>query len=168
MDAIVYTSNTGYTAAYAEILGEKTGLPVYSLKDAANGIRAGAQIIYLGWLMAGNIKGYRYAARRYRIRAVCGVGMARTGTQLDEVRKVNRIPAEVPLYTLQGGFDSTRLRGIYRLMMAAMAKGAGQKLAAKADKTAEEADMLDLMRHGGSRVRAENLAELLAWYEKER
>ncbi|MEA4823063.1 MAG: hypothetical protein VB111_02990 [Clostridiaceae bacterium] len=168
MDAIVYTSNTGYTAAYADLLGEKTGLPVYSLKDAGSGIRADAEIIYLGWLMAGNIMGYRKAARRYRIRAVCGVGMAKSGTQLDEARKANKIPAQVPLYTLQGGFDITRLRGIYKLMMTAMAKGVGQKLAAKADKTAEEADMLDMMQHGGSRVCVENLAGLLAWYEKER
>ena len=30
MDGIVYTSNTGYTARYAALLGEKTGLPVFS------------------------------------------------------------------------------------------------------------------------------------------
>ena len=29
MDAIVYTSNTGYTEKYAGILGEKTHLPVF-------------------------------------------------------------------------------------------------------------------------------------------
>ncbi len=34
MNAIVFTSNTGHTAKYAKILGEKTGLPVYSLKEA--------------------------------------------------------------------------------------------------------------------------------------
>ena len=36
MDAIVYTSNTGHTEKYAKILGEKTDLPVFSLKDAEN------------------------------------------------------------------------------------------------------------------------------------
>ena len=30
-NAIVYTSNTGYTAQYAALLGKKTALPVYSL-----------------------------------------------------------------------------------------------------------------------------------------
>ena len=30
--AIVYTSNTGHTEKYARMLGEKTGLPVYSLE----------------------------------------------------------------------------------------------------------------------------------------
>ena len=33
-NSIVYTSNTGYTAEYARLLGEKTGLPVYSLAEA--------------------------------------------------------------------------------------------------------------------------------------
>ena len=35
MKAIVYTSSAGHTADYAKILGDKTGLPVFSLKDAA-------------------------------------------------------------------------------------------------------------------------------------
>ena len=34
-NAIVYTSNTGYTAEYAYLLGGKTGLPVYALAEAA-------------------------------------------------------------------------------------------------------------------------------------
>jgi len=36
--AIVYTSNTGYTAEYAKILGEKAGLPVYSLDEAEKNV----------------------------------------------------------------------------------------------------------------------------------
>lgn len=36
--AIVYTSNTGYTEEYARLLGEETGLPVYSLKDASDSL----------------------------------------------------------------------------------------------------------------------------------
>ena len=32
--AVVYTSNTGYTAQYASLLGGETGLPVYSLAEA--------------------------------------------------------------------------------------------------------------------------------------
>ena len=32
--AIVYTSHTGFTARYAGMLGEATGVPVYPLKEA--------------------------------------------------------------------------------------------------------------------------------------
>lgn len=54
MKAIVYTSNTGSTARYAELLGHETGLPVYA--SETRNLPAGAEIIYLGWIMAGEIK----------------------------------------------------------------------------------------------------------------
>jgi hypothetical protein len=36
MDAIVYTSNSGFTKHYAELLAAETGLAVYSLDEAGN------------------------------------------------------------------------------------------------------------------------------------
>ena len=41
MKAIVYTSNAGHTAAYAKLLGDKTGLPVYALEEAVKKIPKG-------------------------------------------------------------------------------------------------------------------------------
>lgn len=87
MNAIIYTTNTGSTEHYAKLLAQKTGLPVYSLAEAKKRVFAGAEVIYLGWIMAGSVKGYAEAAKRYRVRAVCGVGMGQTGTQTDSVRK---------------------------------------------------------------------------------
>lgn len=162
--AIVYTSNTGYTAQYAFLLGEKTGLPVYSLEEAGKQIPDGSTVIYLGWLMAGQVKGYAKAAKKYPISAVCGVGMAVTGSQLEDVRKTNAIPESIPVFTLQGGFDMRRLKGIYKLMMTVMTKTAGKALAEKENRTPEESDMLELMLHGGNRVCQENLREILLWY----
>lgn len=83
MNAIVYTSNSGFTAQYAEMLGAKLSLPVYKLADAPNHIAKGADIIYLGWLMAGVVKGYKKATKLYQIKAVCSVGMGANGSQLD-------------------------------------------------------------------------------------
>ncbi|MFR3493953.1 MAG: hypothetical protein ACLTTJ_09215 [Blautia sp.] len=60
-------------------------------------MKPGAEIIYMGWIMAGKIKGYPEAARKYRIQAVCGVGMGQTGTQLAEVRTKNKVPQRIPL-----------------------------------------------------------------------
>ena len=39
--AIVYTSNTGFTARYAALLSEETGLPAYSIKDAGKNLAKG-------------------------------------------------------------------------------------------------------------------------------
>ena len=168
MNAIIYTTNTGSTERYAELLAQKTGLPVYSLTEAKRGVSTGAEVIYLGWIMAGSVKGYAGAAKRYRVRAVCGVGMGQTGTQADSVRKKSAVPANIPLFTLQGNFDVKKLHGIYRPMMEIMVKTAGKGLAEKSGRTPEEDDMLDMMLHGGERVKAENLSAVLDWYSAQR
>ena len=168
MNAIIYTTNTGSTERYAKLLARKTGLPAYSLAEAKKRVFAGAEVIYLGWIMAGSVKGYADAAKRYRVRAVCGVGMGQTGTQTDSVRKKSAVPADIPLFTLQGNFDVKKLRGVYRPMMEIMVKTAGKGLAEKTDRTPEEDDMLDMMLHGGERVKEENLSAVLDWYSARR
>ena len=92
---------------------------------------SGSEIIYLGWIMAGGIKGYKEAAKLYKVRAVCGIGMGQTGTQLKEVRDKNAIPQRIPLFTLQGNFDVKKLHGAYRFMMNVMVKTVGKGLANK-------------------------------------
>ena len=168
MNAIIYTTNTGSTERYAKLLARKTGLPAYSLAEAKKRVFAGAEVIYLGWIMAGSVKGYAEAAKRYRVRAVCGVGMGQTGTQTDSVRKKSAVPADIPLFTLQGNFDVKKLRGVYRPMMEIMVKTTGKGLAEKTDRTPEEDDMLDMMLHGGERVKEENLSAVLDWYSARR
>lgn len=165
-NSIVYTSNTGFTRQYAMLLGEKTGLPVYSLEEAGQRLAPGNTIVYLGWLMAGKVQGYAKASARYHVAAVCGVCMGATGSQIEDVRKTNAIGSGLPVFTLQGGFDMAKLRGVYKLMMKVMAKTVGKKLAEKKVRTPEEDEMLELMVHGGSRVREEYLTEIVDWYHK--
>ncbi len=168
MDAIIYTTNTGSTERYAKLLAQETGLPAYAFTEAKHVIPNGAEILYLGWIMAGSVKGYAGAAKRYRVCAVCGVGMGQSGTQTDSVRKKSAIPANIPLFTLQGNFDVKKLHGIYRPMMELMVKTAGKGLAEKTDRTPEEEDMLDMMRCSGERVRIENLSAVLDWYNAQK
>ena len=156
MKAIIYTSNTGSTAEYAQLLGKELNLPVHSLQQAKNKVLVGSEIIYLGWIMAGGIKGYKEAAKLYKVRAVCGIGMGQTGTQLKEVRDKNAIPQRIPLFTLQGNFDVKKLHGAYRFMMNVMVK---------TDRTPEEDDMLDMMVNGGKRVSLQNLNAVTEWYK---
>lgn len=165
--AIIYRSNTGHTRQYAIMLGEKTGLPVYSLDEAAKNTEAGEPVIFMGWLMAGKVQGCSRALRRYHIAAVCGVGMGASGSQLEDIRKTNSLPASMPVFTLQGGFEPERLRGIYRFMMSVMSKAAGKTLENKKERTPDEEDMLELMLHGGNRVSEEDLSPVLNWYESE-
>ena len=165
MKAIIYTSNTGSTAEYAQLLGKELNLPVHSLQQVKNKVLSGSEIIYLGWIMAGGIKGYKEAAKLYKVRAVCGVGMGQTGTQLKEVRDKNAIPQRIPLFTLQGNFDVKKLHGAYRFMMNVMVKTVGKGLANKTDRTPEEDDMLDMMVNGGKRVSLQNMKAITEWYK---
>ncbi len=168
MKAIVYTSNTGSAADYAKLLERELGLPAYRADEAKKKLSKGTDIIYIGWIMAGKVKGYQEAEKRYRIHAVCAVGMGQTGTQRKEVREKTNVPKKTEVFTLQGNFDVKKLRGMYRMMMDIMVKTAGKALADKTDRTPEEDDMLDMMLHGGNRVKAENLKDVINWYQSKR
>ncbi len=89
--AIVYASATGFTRRYADLLSERTGLPCFAL-GAVPGPDRGAAVLYLGWLCAGGIKGLRKARARYKVQAVCAVGMSPAGTAYtDQVRAQNHL-----------------------------------------------------------------------------
>ena len=162
MKAIVYTSNTGHTAKYAKMLGEKTGLPVYALSEAAKQLSNGTEIIYLGWLFANNIKGYKKAAKQYKISAICAVGLCDTGTAIAEVRKVNAISEETLLFTMQGGMDKTRLRGINKFMINMLTKG----LSSQKERSEKEERMLYLLTHDQNYVSEENITAFMEWYKQ--
>lgn len=167
MKAIVYKSNTGSTAQYANMLGHELGLPVYCLEEAKRRLSPKVEFLYLGWVMAGKVKGYEKLKHRYKILAVCAVGMGQTGSQIKEIREKNTIPEGTPVFTLQGNFDIGKLHGMYKMMMNLMVKTAGKSLASKKDRTPEE-ELLQMMQHGQNRVKTENLAQILAWYRRAR
>lgn len=162
VNAIVYTSNTGYTAAYAKLLAQKTGLPLYTLEEAPKALAKGTPILYMGWLMAGTVKGCGKAAKHFAIQAVCGVGLGDTGAQDDAARKACGLPAEVPVFTLQGGMDHAKLKGPYRFAIKMLTKAMG----ARKNRTPGEDRMFDLLIKGGNYVSEENLAAVLAWLAK--
>lgn len=162
MKAIVYTSNTGHTAEYAKMLGEKTGLSVYTLSEAAKQLSNGTEIIYLGWLFANNIKGYKKATKNYKISAVCAVGLCDTGTAIAEVRKVNSISEETPLFTMQGGMDKTKLHGINKFMINMLTKG----LSAQKERSENDERMLYLLKNDQNYVSEENITAFMKWYKQ--
>lgn len=166
MNAIIYTSETGFTKKYAELLSKETGLPAYELKNLKNAeVQEGDSVIYLGWLMAGGIKGLKKAAKLFDLKAICAVGMMGPKIQsIEKIKKQNNID-EIPVFYMQGGFDINKLRGTHKLMMNIMKKTVGKKLENKFEKTADEADILELLKVGGNRVSEKNLTEVLSWYE---
>lgn len=158
--AIIYTSNTGHTRQYAQMLGEQLGLPVHSLEERDFPAPEGG-VIYLGWLHASRVKGYSRAAKRFAICAVCGVGLCDSGTMIEEVRRASAIAESVVLFTLQGGIDRSHLRGADRLLIGMLKKG----LAAQKQRSPQDERMLELLSRDASYVREENLRPVLAWFD---
>ena len=54
------------------------------------------------------------------------------------------------------------------MMMNIMVTTAGKALEKKTDRTPEEEDMLDMMLHGGERVKIQNLQGVISWYNGKR
>lgn len=160
MKAIVYTSGTGHTAAYAKILGKKTGLPVYALQEATKKLSQGTQIIYLGWLFANHVQGYKNAAKFFEVKAVCAVGLCDTGTAIGQVRKANAIAQSLPLFTMQGGMDKTKLPGAQRFVINMLIKG----MSLKKKRSADDARMLYLLQHDADYVSEDHTAAFMEWF----
>lgn len=161
-NTIVYTSNTGHTEQYAKLLGKRMNLPVYSLVEAVKQVKKGTPVLYLGWLHASKVKGYKEAVKRFQICAVCGVGLCDTGTLLAEVRKATSLPETTPLFTIQGGMEHAKLKGFDKLMIRMLTKG----LLAKKQRSEQEGRMLELLQNDANYVSEEHLAEVLAWYKE--
>ena len=90
MNAIIYTTNTGSTEHYAKLLAQKTGLPVYSLAEAKKRVFAGTEIIYLGWIMAGSVKGRKALSGTRRLRCRHGTGRNANGQRAEKVGDSSR------------------------------------------------------------------------------
>ena len=161
MKAIVYTSNTGFTKEYAEMLKCKLSLPLYELSCAKKELAKGTEIIYMGWLFASSVKGYKNATKRFKIKAVCGIGLADTGSLLKEVRKAISLPDDIPLFTIQGGMRLSKLKGINKSMIKMLTK----VFVNKKNPTADDKRMVELLTTEASYVKEENLAAFLQWYE---
>ena len=69
---------------------------------------------------------------------------------------------------MQGNFSVLILNVLYKMMMNIMVKTAGKALEKKTDRTPEEEDMLDMMLHGGERVKIQNLQGVISWYNGKR
>ena len=167
IEAIVYTSNTGNTGQYAQMLAASTGLPVYSAKDAETALSQGASVIYMGWIRASVIVGYREAAARYAIVCVLAVGMGETGGQLVELRRKNGLAESLPLFTMQGGLFPSKLRGMNAFMINFSRRKAIKVLKAERKRTEAQNAMLIMLSKGASFVQEKHLQKPLFWLQSQ-
>lgn len=160
---IVYTSNTGFTKEYAQMLARSEKLKVLPLSQALEQLAQGEQVLYLGPLMAGHISGVDRAVKRFSVKAACGVGITPPGQRvLSDLGRSNYVP-NAPLFYLQGGYAPKKVGWLKRRMVNMATKGLRERLAAKKDPTPQELALLDTLRRGGSFVAYQNLRPLQDW-----
>ena len=161
---IIYTSNTGHTEEYAMMLRDALDLPAYKLGDAPAQV-AGAEAIYLGWLMAGGLVGYQAAAKKYRIVCAVGVGMSpESEEQTKTLKERIKAPESLPVFYLQGGYDKKKLKGFNKAVMNVVEKTIMKRLQNIPEEKRKEEPVYKMITEGYSVVSAEHLQPVIDWY----
>lgn len=159
---IVYVTNTGSTKQYAEMLSGKTDFEALELSKATKEISADEEIIFMGWVMAGAVQGYKEAKAAFsNIKAVCAVGLNKG--EKAEVELIEKNGITEPMFILQGNFNIDRLKGMYKMMMSMMIKMLKSKLKEKPQPDADK--VLAAFENGVECVSEENLEGILEWLE---
>lgn len=157
VDAIVYTSKNGHTKEYAKILSQKINTPILSLDEAIKKLNKDSKIIYMGWIHANKVMGYKKAWKKFCVCLVIGCGLSDTGTMISEVRNRTNINSSVHLFTVQGGIDISTLKGFDKLLIKMLING----LSNTKNRKPEDDRMLYLLTHEENYVKEENLNTIL-------
>lgn len=159
MTAIVYLSNAGSSKRYAEMLCDKTGYPMFSLKDI-DSVEKDSEIIFIGWVMAGTVQGLKEIKESgSTLKAVIAVGMMTGDKQKNELIEKNGISE--PFFFLPGAFNMKNLTGMYKMMMGMMMKMLKGKLKESDDPKAKE--VIDKFDEGFDMVDEKNLEEVIEY-----
>lgn len=162
---IVYKSNSGYTKEYAQMLADALELNVYSIDELPEAHK-GNDAIFLGWLFAGSVVGYKKAAKELNVAAVVGVGMGPDSPELvPQITEKCKIPASVKVFYLQGGFDINKLKGPNKLIMQVKVKDIIGKLNNESSLTPAQEATYKMCTEGYSCVSSENLQPVIDWYK---
>ena len=124
---ILYGSQYGTTKRYADELSRLTGLPAVSYEKAPD-LAGCEQIVYLGGLYAGGVKGLKQTARKFPagvrlILVTVGLADVQDEQNIENIRRSVRrqLPAgllqNTVLFHLRGGIDYSRLNLTHRTMM---------------------------------------------------
>ena len=124
---ILYGSQYGTTKRYADELSRLTGLPAVSYEKAPD-LAGCEQIVYLGGLYAGGVKGLKQTAKKFPagvrlILVTVGLADVQDEQNIENIRRSVRrqLPAEVlqnaAIFHLRGGIDYGRLNFTHKTMM---------------------------------------------------
>ncbi|MGM9969680.1 MAG: hypothetical protein ACI35S_04710 [Anaeroplasma sp.] len=163
IQAIVYSSNTGFTKQYAYSLAVRLGLPIYNIKESKV-LKDNTNIIYFSWLMGNSIVNLR-KVNRFNILKYCVVGMSMYSEELiDEIKKINNLSE---LLYFRGGLRLYKLNLFYRAMISFVRKSLKKK-SKKNQLSADEEYLLEIMINGSEYIDLNSLDILVEIIEAEK
>ena len=161
---IVYTSNTGFTREYAEMLSRVNHMKLCELSQATRQLDRGSPVFYLGPLMAGRITGLKEARRLFDVKGVLGVGMSPPCQEMLQILHQSNETGGAPIFYAQGGWDPSRLSWTKRKMTDMATRSIRRALQDKGpNRTPLEQQQLDFLRYGGTYVSFQNLSAVQEW-----
>lgn len=153
LKAIVYKTNTGHTFQYAKMLSEKLNIPCYSIKEVKNNLNKNDEIIYLGWVCAGIISGFKKVKSKYNIKYCGAVGAYPSDTKyVEELKTANNV--NMPLYYLRGGIDYTKLKGIKKKIVQMVGK-------VLENQNPNNTELTEIFKNGANYVSEKNIESMI-------
>lgn len=162
ISAIVYNSLTGSCEKYAHLLSAALHVPAFPL--GREKVRSGGEVIYIGWLFAGKLTGYRKAAQKLSIAAVVQVGMGAVSEgSADFCREKNAVPAETAIFCRQGAFNLNKLPLPLKLIMKVKNKSIVSRLDAKGQLNEQEQALYVMASTGVGQPAQWEIDDIVAW-----
>lgn len=153
--AIIYQSKTGHTKEYAEGLSKELKIPSYSVSEALEKVKKQEEVIYLSWVRATSLVGYKKMNRKYQIRCVCAVGAYPKSTEyIEQLKEYNHIGQE--LFYLRGGINYEKLNKFYQKLL----KIVGRAIAME---NPRDKAMIQLFMVGGNFVNKKQLKPMIEY-----
>lgn len=149
---IVYTSETGFTAQYAAMLGKSTKMTVLPLTEALTTLEKGTPIFYMGWLMAGKIKGFKKAKKKFKIVGTCAVGIRPDVKNLTQVLSKSYKMHDGELFYLPGGHAPDKLEGGKKKALKMVLSILSKTIQNQKSLSPTDERLLKVFEHGGSLV----------------
>lgn len=160
--AIIYSSLTGSCEKYAKLLSDELGIPAF--RFGVDKVSTNLKVIYIGWLCAGKIKGYRKASKRFNIGAVVQVGMSPVSAETEIAgRAANSVSPDVPLFCLQGGFNMSKLPFYVRPVMKSINRSTLEKLGKKPVLNEQEKALMKMASDGVGEPADWDVSDIVEW-----
>ncbi len=161
--AVIYKSATGSCERYARVMSRMLAIPAYPADRCP--LPKGIEVVYVGWIMGGRVSGLDKALKNYKVCGVVQVGMSPPGAALGETCwKNHSLASDIPVFTLQGGFDMSKLSAPLRLIMKKINRGIVARLEAKDALSDAEKATLEMARNGkGEPATWDGILEVVDW-----